>query len=685
MMLAACTEKPEPAPAPTPDEKSYELSITSALEMNFEAEGGNGVITYELKEVTRASQPQPKVAATCEAEWVSDVTVAENITFVVAANEGAARDTKVVVTYGEQSFEVAVKQVAKGEQPEPEPEYVMEAEFAAAMRIPSEEADIADNAFAIIFVDDAENKELGIVVTGAEEDTVLKAGEYTIDFAEMSVYEPEAEYEFVSGDVTVGLEGDIYSFDIVLADAEEALYHFTYEGVVLDMEPAEKPEPQDFNPVKVEAYRADSWDLGNFELDLYINDELYHALDMQDMINPNDGHLTAGVYSMAEGSITEWSNFVWDLETGEGAYVVDAEIALSHNDDGTSTIVGFIESEYGDHLDIDWTGVVAGFVFGGATPEPPTPGEGFDFTAPYFACEYYSAGSMGTPANNYYIILSDDEACNTQNPANDATYVMLDLYSALEQASLPIGTYTFDANDSGEDGTLGCYYSSVMVMVDGVPSPWFGIAGGTVTVTEGKIYAELVREDNGDTVTVTYEGDLTFGNGGGSEGGIEGDVELNVTGAGIHAEYYMDYYDVGSDNWWITVYEDDANMSGVYLQFDILSSVYADDWRGEYISLNEASAYDYTFVPGEVSGGYLTGSWYAILDNGDLTDTSAALVSGTVEFVFNEDGSKSVVLDCVDNAGNKITGTVTGTLSAETLSASVKRNHIPVKRSMVVR
>ena len=677
MMLAACTEKPEPAPAPTPDEKSYELSITSALEMNFEAEGGNGVITYELKEVTRASQPQPEVAATCEAEWVSDVTVAENITFVVAANEGAARDTKVVVTYGEQSFEVAVKQVAKGEQPEPE--YVMEAEFAAAMRIPSEEADIADNAFAIIFVDDAENTELGIVVTGAKEDT--------IDFAEMNVYEPEAEYEFVSGDVTVGLEGDIYSFDIVLADAEEALYHFTYEGVVLDMEPAEKPEPQEFNPVKVEAYRADSWDLGNFELDLYIDDELYHALDMQDMVSPNDGHLTAGVYSMAEGSITEWSNFVWNLETGEGAYITDAEITITHYEDGTTNLKGYFESEYGDHLDIDWTGVVAGFVFGGATPEPPTPGEGFEFTAPYFACEYYSAGSMGTPANNYYIILSDDEACNTQNPAPDATYVVLDLYSDAEQDSLPLGTYTFDANDTGADGTLGYYYSSVMVMVDGVPSPWFGIAGGTVTVTEGKIYAELVREDNGAAVTVTYEGDLAFGNGGGSEGSetLEGDIELNVTGAGIYAEYYNDYYGVGSDNWWITVYEDDANRSGVYLQFDILSSVYADDWRGEYISLNEASGFDYSFVPGEVSGGYLAGSWYAILDNGNLTDTSAALVSGTVEFVFNEDGSKSIVLSCADAAGNKITGTVSSNPSAEAYSAGVERSLIPLKRSVVIR
>ena len=67
-----------------------------------------------------------------------------------------------------------------------------------------------------------------------------------------------------------------------------------YEGVVLDMEPAEKPEAKTFSPVKVEAYRADSWDLGNFEVDLYIDENNYHSLDMQDLTNPNDKYLSEG-------------------------------------------------------------------------------------------------------------------------------------------------------------------------------------------------------------------------------------------------------------------------------------------------------------------------------------------------------------------------------------------------------
>ena len=117
LAFTACTEPDRPGVK----NKEYNLKITSDLEMTFKAEGGNGVITFELNEVTRFSPVgQPVVEATCAAEWVTDLAVEENITFVVAANEGEARDAMVVVTYGEQSIEVAVKQAAKkGEEPEP--------------------------------------------------------------------------------------------------------------------------------------------------------------------------------------------------------------------------------------------------------------------------------------------------------------------------------------------------------------------------------------------------------------------------------------------------------------------------------------------------------------------------------------------------------------------------------------
>lgn len=683
--MVAC----EPEPAPTPDEKSYELTITSELEMNFEAEGGNGVIAYEVKEITRNSPVlQPEVKATCEAKWVSDVTVAEEITFVVAANEGEARDTKVVVTFGEQSFDVAVKQAAKAKEPEPEPEYAMELEFAAAIRYPSSEVEMPEHSYVLYFADDAERYEFFLLISGEESETTLKAGEYTADDAYLYDIETETETIFIEGEITVDIDGDIHTFDMVMTGEDGDLYHFTYEGTLLELEPEPAPEPQEFTPIFVEAYRSQSWELGNFELDLYINNELYHSLDMQDTINPNDGHLTAGLYTMDNDGITGWSNFVWDIETGEGAYMTDAEITITHYEDGTTNLKGFFESEYGDHLDIDWTGEIAGFVFGSTTPEPPTPGEGLDFTAPYFACEYYSAAEMETPANNYWITLSDDEACNPNSPAPGATYIVLDLYSAAEQDSLPLGTYTFDANDSGENNTLGFGYSYGLVMSEsGEPQTWYVFSDGTVTVTDGKIYAELTRKDNGGIVTVTYEGDLSFSSG--FEGGsnLENDVELNITDAGIHAYYYGDGYGIGADLWWIEIYEDDNNKSGKYFQFELLVDPAYDDWRGTFAALNnESTSYFATFIPGEIEGNYLVGSWYAELEGGALAGDMAPLTYGTVNFVFNDDGTQTVTLDCVDDAGNKITGTVTCAPSAETYSTrSTTKNLIPVKRSVVIR
>ena len=110
LVFAAC----EPTEEPTPEVKEPKLTLTSSNEINFGAEGGEATITYTLENAVEGTE----LTATCEAEWVENITVAEAITFTVAANEETeGRETKVVVAYGELSFEVAVKQVGKQEAP----------------------------------------------------------------------------------------------------------------------------------------------------------------------------------------------------------------------------------------------------------------------------------------------------------------------------------------------------------------------------------------------------------------------------------------------------------------------------------------------------------------------------------------------------------------------------------------
>ena len=117
LVFAACEPDAPVNPGNDDNSKVYALEITSNDVMRFSAEGGDGVITWEFKEVTRLSpMPEPEPAFTTEAQWITLDAV--NLgAFTVAANDGEARESKIVVTYLEQTEEVVVKQEAKAEEP----------------------------------------------------------------------------------------------------------------------------------------------------------------------------------------------------------------------------------------------------------------------------------------------------------------------------------------------------------------------------------------------------------------------------------------------------------------------------------------------------------------------------------------------------------------------------------------
>lgn len=654
--------------------------------MQFPAEGGEGVITYigefigESNEVTgNFPVTEYAVEAYCDAEWVTDLVIGENIKFTVLANDGDARETEIDVKYGgKEAFKVAVKQAAKGE--DPKPEYAMDVKLAAAQRYASSEFGLSDSHFALAFADDAENVELFLLLVGAEGETVLAAGDYSsntesllAEECEVFVWEPAAQYTFTEGVASVAVDGDTYTFDIELADEDAQLYHFTYEGTVLNMVPAEKPAPEAFVPVKVEAYRADTWDLGNFELDLYIDENNYHSLDMQDLVAPNDKYLTAGHYSMEDGSVTSWSNFVHNIETGEGAYVVAAELDLTHNEDGTSTLKGYFESEYGKRLNIDWTGVIAGFDFstGGDTPEP---GETVEFTAQFFDGTYYGDG-------NYYIVVSDAEVTGSYG-VDGGTYYYFDIYAGVEteDLSVPNGTYTFDKTNSYADGTFTEEYGYGFLLTDGIPTWYYYDEGSKITVTDNKIVAELILTD-GSKHIVTYEGSLSL-----AGDVLNEDIEVNATGWDATVWYYGQYYNYDTDNYYVQLFEDAESGDGGYFVLDLLAD-YATcvDHSGIFTASEDYGIN--TFISGYLDDGYLAGSWYAELVEGAATGVMAPLTEGTVTVTLNSDGTQTYTFDCADDQGNKITGSVTASPYAESsaLSANKSKNLPKLAQKGVVR
>ena len=111
LTFAAC----EPVEQPTPDNPNQEqpeskepvLTLTSENSLQFGAEGGQGTITYTLENPVEGTE----LKAEATAEWITDLTVGETITFTVTANEVVEkRDGRILVTYGEKLFNVFIQQ-----------------------------------------------------------------------------------------------------------------------------------------------------------------------------------------------------------------------------------------------------------------------------------------------------------------------------------------------------------------------------------------------------------------------------------------------------------------------------------------------------------------------------------------------------------------------------------------------
>jgi hypothetical protein len=171
---------------------------------------------------------------------------------------------------------------------------------------------------------------------------------------------------------------------------------------------------------------------------------------------------------------------------------------------------------------------------------------------------------------------------------------------------------------------------------------------------------------------------------------LEGDLELNETGWTHLAEYYGDYYTADTDNWFVQIFEDPENGNGGYLLLDLLVDPANDDWRGTYTVLTDISDAKGKFVAGGVDeDSYMVGCWYAELIDGEIGGAMAPIADGTITVTAGDNGAMTIAYDCVDDNGNKITGSVTaeayaGGYSAKALNAKqAKQSQVSVKKQKV--
>lgn len=315
LVFAACNETAEETKKPKPV-----LTLTSEATLSFGAEGGQAEITYTLANAVEGTE----LTATCEANWVETVA-GEKVNVVVAANDTEeARETKVVVTYGEQNFEVAVNQEAGVIK-----EYLFDENLVYAERNNLRLHDYTDNYIMITFYSDDETISFSTWFIVDEQESILSAGTYTPEAGNLLLdnfvlHDDTTDYwySFFNSNGVAVVGGDIngYTFDFEITDNEGNNYHFTYEGVVEGME----------LPVNVIPTEPVNMTIENFEGRYYGNElsDAYHyyiylsdlGLDNFGTMKPNGIYYQIGVYGI-KGDIDDEGY----IHIPAGTYTFDAD------------------------------------------------------------------------------------------------------------------------------------------------------------------------------------------------------------------------------------------------------------------------------------------------------------------------------------------------------------------------
>ena len=271
-----------------------------------------------------------------------------------------------------------------------------------------------------------------------------------------------------------------------------------------------------------------------------------------------------------------------------------------------------------------------------------------EFAAKRFEGQYFGSG-------NYFVTLSDIGLAKDGSHKANGTYYIFDFYgntpSDEEYPMLPNGTYTFDAANTGANGTFSDENS------------WYGVTNAAgeyakaksyksakVTVKDGIFEAEIEFKD-GTMHRVVYEGDLTAVL---DDTTLTADTTINIEGAEIVATNYGDLYEVGMQNWYIEVKKDDK-----VILLDVFSASTTDP-SGVYQVLSGAE-YANKFIPGFMNGSAPVGAWYGSVSNGKFK-VIAPMVDGVIQIKVLGN-TATIDLGVWDDGGNLIDGSASGAYS----------------------
>ena len=302
----------------------------------------------------------------------------------------------------------------------------------------------------------------------------------------------------------------------------------------------------------------------------------------------------------------------------------------------------------------------------GTGPDPELPSETKNLNAVYLAGTYYG-GMSAESGYNYYFVMSTNLPEGEDLPA-DTYFFAVDLYSSVPVADgeniVPAGKYVFDPDDTFLPGTFSNYYSYALVTDASGAESEYAYTSGEVIVSEDKV--ELtVTLSNGETCYVVYNGvpDMGSVNSGDGISSLTDDVLIISENAYIAGECYGDYYEVGMNNWMISIYADADTYSGHALMFEILTD--GEGIVGEYpVSDVYTTELGPCFLPGEyeVEDGYLYpySSWYMTVTDGGMDGQAYAPIIDGELLIEEADGIYTIEFDLYDDNNNNIAGILSG-------------------------
>ena len=286
------------------------------------------------------------------------------------------------------------------------------------------------------------------------------------------------------------------------------------------------------------------------------------------------------------------------------------------------------------------------------------------WVAPMFFGTYYG-GTKESGIGEYYVCFSDNGLSDGYLLKN-STYIYLDVYGPAHKESdkpvtLPLGTYTFDVDNTGAEYTIKSKFARYYLTDSSEVYASDLLQNATLEVTEDGILLTMVVKDV--EYSIVYTGEQTFTN------EAPTDQEFNLSNLTLLNWCKEQAWNSDTDAWVVQLTEDPNMSEGKCFQIELLTPHGSEGYAGTYTASNEYNVN--TFIPGYIVDTTIYACWYAELSGGTIIQ-STSMRDGTITVTYNDDGSQTITLDCIDHWGYSIKGTLTGAPYGYATRSSVK-------------